>query len=116
MKPENFIYFLTVCGFFIGLFFSVFSGKEALEIFWSSLIVCGIFHIIGIASASFFIKFIDLKTGYNLKREHKEEFLDKMIYFLEKREKYIQDSQYFIENLEKEFLDKKEEGSAVATK
>jgi len=113
MRPENFIYFFTVCGFFIGLFFSVFSGKEPHLIFWSSLIISGIFYIIGLASSGFFIKYFDAKTGYDIKKDSKEEYLDRIIGFLEKREKYIQDSHNFIENLEKEFLDRKDEGFAI---
>ena len=110
MRPENFIYFLTVCGFFMGLVFSIISEMEPYMIFWAAMILSMVFYIIGLASAGMFIKYIDLKAGYNINREHKEEFLDKIIAFLEKREKYIQDSHNFIENLEKEFLSKKDEG------
>jgi len=112
MRPENFIYFLTVSGFFTGLFFSILSGMDAFDIFVWALVISSIFYIIGLGSAGMFIKYVDLKTGYDLKREHKEEFLDKIVLFLEKREKYIQDSHHFIENLEKEFLTKKDEGLA----
>lgn len=113
MRPENFIYFLTVCGFFIGLFFSVFSQEEPGMIFWSSIIISGAFYIIGLASSSFFIKYFDAKHGYNIRKENKEEYLDKIILLLEKRERYIQDSHNFIENLEREFLNKKDERLTV---
>lgn len=110
MRPENFIYFLTICGFFIGLAFSILSGMEALDIFVWSVVLCCVFYIIGLASAGMFIKYVDLKTGYDIRRENKEEFLDRIVLFLEKRDRYIQDSHHFIENLEREFLTKKDEG------
>ncbi len=116
MRPENFIYFLTVCGFFIGLIFSILAGEEAFNIFFSSIVISVAFYIIGLASAGMFIRYVDLKAGYNINKEHKEEFLDRIIQFMEKRERYIQDSHHFIENLEKEFLSKKDEGLAVDKK
>jgi hypothetical protein len=116
MRPENFIYFLTVSGFFIGLIFSILSGLEAFMIFLSSIIISVLFYMIGLGSAGMFIKYVDQKAGYNINRNQKEEFLDKIIVFLEKREKYIQDSHHFIENLEREFLSKKDEGLAVDKK
>ena len=116
MRPENFIYFLTVCGFFIGLSFSILAGEEAFMIFLSAMIISVVFYIIGLGSAGMFIRYVDLKAGYNIHREQKEEFLDRIIQYMEKRERYIQDSHHFIENLEKEFLSKKDEGLALDKK
>ena len=85
-------------------------------IFMSAMIISVVFYMIGLASAGMFIRYIDLKAGYNIHRVEKEEYLDKIIQFMEKRERYIQDSHHFIENLEKEFLSKKDEGLALDKK
>jgi len=85
-------------------------------IFMTAMVLSVTFYIIGLGSAGMFIKYVDLKAGYNIHREQKEEFLDRIIQFMEKRERYIQDSHHFIENLEKEFLSQKDEGLAVDKK
>ena len=106
MRPENFIYFLTLSGFFIGLLFAIFEGLEPGMIFYVTVGVTSIFYMIGLASSSLFVKFIDLKIDYDMHRDKKEEYLEKVIVALEKREKYIDEVHSFIENLEKEFEEK----------
>jgi len=106
MRPENFIYFLTVSGFFIGLLFSIFEGLEPGLMFYVTIGVTTIFYMIGLASASFFVKYVDLKVDYDLGTDKKEEYIKKVVLALEKREKYIDEVHSFIEDLEKEFKEK----------
>jgi hypothetical protein len=104
MHPENFIYFLTACGFFLGLLYSIFVDLGPIDICLSAMLLSMVFYIIGLASTSFFIRFVDMQSNFNIDRKQKEDALDKIVLRLEKREKFIRDSHEFIENLEKEFL------------
>jgi len=104
IKPENFIYFLTVCGFFIGLVFSILTPMEPEMIIWTTISVTAAFYMVGLGSASFFIRYLDVKVGYAINRIEYEEKLDQVIRQIEKREAYIRDSSEFIEDLEQEMM------------
>ncbi|MDR0747030.1 MAG: hypothetical protein LBE89_03960 [Helicobacteraceae bacterium] len=108
IKAENFICFLTSCGFFVGVIFSLLADFEPLMFVAVSIAMCVIFYTISLASASFFIRAIDIKAAYVLDREHYETQLDKVRLQIEKREKYIRDSTRFIEALEDEITKAKE--------
>jgi hypothetical protein len=105
MRPENFIYFLTSNGFFLGLMYAVLVDLDPFMILYSAAMLSIIFYIIGLASSSFFIRYIDMKSNYDIHRKNKEEVLDKIVLRLEKKERFIRDSHEFIVNLEKEFQD-----------
>ena len=104
MRAENFIYFLTLCGFFIGLSFAVLNHSDPVDILWFAFIVSSVFYILALGSTSMFMKHLDLKSEYNLNKEYKEYFLEKFITRIEKRERYIEDTHNFIEQLEKEYF------------
>jgi uncharacterized membrane protein len=109
IRPENFIYFLTVCGFFIGIIFSMVATIEPAMVLWTTISITAVFYMIGLASTSWFIKHIDIKAAYTLNRDYYEEQLDKARDQIEKRESYIRDSTRFIRKLEEEILQKKDE-------
>ena len=55
VKSENFIYFFTICGFFIGLVFSIFNFSEPEDILFYTLEITLVFYlIIHVAVISFF--------------------------------------------------------------
>jgi hypothetical protein len=110
-RSDNFISFLTVVGFFIGLVFAVLHGFEPYKFLYSVLIISGLFYIIGLASSSFFIKYISVREIFTLDKEVLEKTIDMQIYELDKKEDFIRDAHYFIEEIEKEemFFYKKEE-------
>ena len=55
VKSENFIYFFTVCGFFIGLVFSILNFHEPEEILFYTLeITLAFYLIIHVAVMNFF--------------------------------------------------------------
>jgi len=103
MRPENFLYFLSISGFFIGLSFAVFAQDDPFDIFFMAIMISVVFYMVALASSSIFIHYVEYKVGYTLKKTEKEVFLDKMIAQIEKREKFIDDSRYFIQSIEKEF-------------
>lgn len=45
MRPENYVAFFTVCGFFVGLAFSIVSIDEAFDIFCSTLLITFMFYV-----------------------------------------------------------------------
>lgn len=108
MRAENFIYFLTVCGFFIGIMFSILVEIEPAMVLWTTISITAVFYMIGLASSAYFIKYIDIKAAYTLNKDYYEEQLDKARGQIEKREAYIRDSTRFIRMLEEEILQKKD--------
>ncbi len=55
VKSENFIYFFTICGFFIGLVFSILNFGEPEDILFYTLEITLVFYlIIHVAVISFF--------------------------------------------------------------
>jgi len=108
MRPENFISFLTVCGFFIGLIFVTITPMDPMMMVWGTIGISLLFYIIALAGSSYFIKYVDLKSGYDLNRDYYEVQLDKAVKQIERREAYLRDSERFIRNLEKEILENRE--------
>ncbi len=88
MRVENFIYFFTICGFFIGLIFSIVNFNDPLYIlFYTFLIMLFFYLLIHLSIAGF----MDIKTlPKNIFDKSKyEEVNDYFIYELENREKKI---------------------------
>ncbi len=88
MKIENFIYFFTICGFFIGLVFSIINFNDPMYIlFYTFLITLFFYLLIHLSIANF----LDIKTlSKNIFDKSKyEEVSDYFIYELENREKKI---------------------------
>ncbi len=88
MKIENFIYFFTICGFFIGLIFSIINFNDPMYIlFYTFLITLFFYLLIHLSIANF----LDIKTlSKNIFDKSKyEEVSDYFIYELENREKKI---------------------------
>ncbi len=88
MRIENFIYFFTICGFFIGLIFSIINFNEPGNILFYTFIITLFFYLlIHLAIANFLdIKSLSKKI---FNKEKYEEVSDYFIYELENREKKI---------------------------
>jgi uncharacterized membrane protein SpoIIM required for sporulation len=104
-KSENFIYFLSVSGFFIGLIFATIQELEPFEFLWAVIIIFTIFYMIAVASTGFFIKYLGVKNIFYLDKENLEKTIDMQIDELDKKEEIIREAFYFIRNLEQEELD-----------
>ncbi len=88
VKSENFIYFFTVCGFFVGIIFSIINFLEPEEILFYTLgITLAFYLIIHIAIINFF-DFEKIKTFVFNKKDH-ESIGDYFISELESREKVM---------------------------
>ncbi len=88
VKSENFIYFFTISGFFIGLIFSILNFSQAEEILFYTLEITLVFYlIIHVAVMNFFDLDKIGKTVFN-KVEH-ENIGEYFIQELESREKVM---------------------------
>lgn len=88
VKSENFIYFFTISGFFIGLIFSILNFSQAEEILFYTLEITLVFYlIIHVAVMNFFDLSRIGKTVFN-KQDH-ESISEYFIQELDSREKVM---------------------------
>jgi len=103
-RSENFIYFLSVSGFFVGLLFATFQGFEPFEFLWAVIVIFTLFYMLALASTGFFIKYLGVKNIFYLDKENLEKTIDMQINELDKKEDIIREAHYFIKQLEEEEL------------
>jgi len=103
-RSENFIYFLSVTGFFVGLIFAILQGFEPMQFLWAVFVTFTIFYILAMASTSFFIKYVSVKNIFHLDKEGLEKTIDIQINDLDKKEDMIREAYYFIRQIEEEEL------------
>jgi hypothetical protein len=104
MRGENFIFFLASSGFFIGIMFSILHDLNFENFLFATLLITAVFYILGLASVTLYIKYLDIrKISYFNKREI-DEILDIQIQELEKKEDFILESYEFIKQIEEEEL------------
>ncbi len=88
VKSENFIYFFTICGFFIGLIFSILNFDEPEQILFYTLEITLVFYLIIHVAVMNFFDFNRIgKTVFN-KQDH-ENIGDYFIQELDAREKVM---------------------------
>lgn len=102
VSVNNFISFLTISGFFIGLLFAILKLNDPFEIVVAVVFVTALFYIIAIAAAAFFIKNVTFTPRYRIKKEKYETAIETAIMEIEKRELFIRDMYEFIKQLEEE--------------
>jgi L-asparagine transporter-like permease len=105
MRGENFIYFSTVSGFFIGIIFSTIKEFDVIEFIFATIIITLIFYLVALASIAFFIKFVDIKEIVFFDKYEIDNILDSQIKELEKKENFILESYEFIKQIEQEELE-----------
>ncbi len=105
MRGENFIYFATVSGFFIGIIFSIIKGFDFFEFLFATIFITAIFYVIALGGVSLFIKFLDIKQIVFFNKKEIDEILDAQIKNLEKSEDFIIENYEFIKKVEEEELD-----------
>ena len=109
VKSENFIYFFTVCGFFIGLMFSILNFSEAENILFYTFEITLFFYLtIHIAVMNFFDFNRIGKLVFN-KVEH-ENISEYFIHELDSREKVMESLLVSIDNMNQKY-DKMTKGS-----
>ncbi len=88
MQPENFIYFFTVCGFFIGFIFSILSFSQPEDILLYTIEITLFFYLF---IHVVIMNFVDIKRfGKSLfKKDEYEEVSDFFVSELDIREKRL---------------------------
>ena len=85
MPANGFIGFITSQGFFVGIIFAVLKYDDPIAILFASLIVTGLFYMLGQISVSYFVRSIAVRMGNFPKIEH-EYMLDEFAKAIQKRE------------------------------
>jgi len=102
MRGENFIFFLASSGFFVGIIFSILHNLDFDEFLYATLLITALFYLLGLATVTFFIKFLDIKKIIYFNKHEIDEILDIQIKELEKKEDFILESYEFIKKIEEE--------------
>lgn len=105
MRGENFIYFATVSGFFIGIIFAILKDLDVFNFLISVFLVTASFYLVSLGSVTFFIKYLDIKKIVFFDKFSIDEILDVQIKELEKKEDFIYKNYEFIKEIEKEELE-----------
>lgn len=89
MRPENYVAFFTVCGFFIGLSFSIVSIDGGFEILVFTCLITFVFYILVHISI---MNFVDINkiSGRVFNKEKYEETSNSLINDLSVREKKME--------------------------
>lgn len=88
--PENFVAFFTVCGFFIGLSFSVISIEGAFEMIVFTVLITFLFYMLIHISVMFFIDTEKVGIGRQFDVGEYEMINDLIIGDLDNRDKRIE--------------------------
>ncbi|AJC90141.1 putative membrane protein [Campylobacter subantarcticus LMG 24377] len=108
MRPENFVAFFTVCGFFIGLMFTIVNIEDAVEIVVYTCLITFVFYVLIHIVIMIFVD-VHKISGRSFNKEKYENENNSFIAELAAREKKMD---YLLEKLQEEREDvKKAEGS-----
>lgn len=114
VSVNNFISFLVVTGFFVGLIFGVVKLNDPFQILVAVAFITITFYIISLGAAALFIKSMKYKPRYRIKTQKYENTLDSVVVELEKREDQIKEIYDFIRELEQEEYDEIRRDSQLA--
>lgn len=85
MPANGFIGFITAQGFFIGLVYAVLRFNDPIALLVVTLMVTGVFYMIGQISTSYFVRYIQVRAGNFPKNEY-ELLVDQFSDEIQKRE------------------------------
>jgi len=89
LKTENFVYFFTVCGFFIGLVFSILKFSSAFDIGFYTLVITLFFYLFIHFVLTYFIQTKDDLENTIFDKKKYEYFANQQILEIEKKEDKI---------------------------
>ncbi len=90
MRGANFVAFLTVQGFFIGVVFGLIKSDTAEGMLYYTFLITIFFYLFAHLSVAFYFRTIKSRGVYFPKDAH-EHHLDLIIHEIKKREDYIDD-------------------------
>lgn len=88
MLGENFVYFFTVQGFFVGIIFGVLKSFDAEGLFVYTFLITVFFYLFSHVIIAFYYRTITAK-GYLFPKDAHEKDLDMFVKEINKREKLI---------------------------
>ncbi len=88
MLSENFIYFFTVQGFFVGIIFGLLKSFDAEGLLSYTLFITAFFYLFGHLIIGLYYKTMNVKSYYFPKDLHEKE-LDMFVEEIKKREQII---------------------------
>ncbi|AJD01138.1 putative membrane protein [Campylobacter lari] len=103
MRPENFVAFFTVCGFFIGLMFTIVNIEDAVEIVVYTCLITFVFYVLIHIVIMIFVD-VNKISGRSFNKEKYENENNSFIAELAAREKKMD---YLLEKLQEEREDLK---------
>ncbi len=94
MLGENFVYFFTVQGFFVGIIFGILKSFDAEGLLLYTFLITTFFYLFSHIIIAFYFRTLTAKSYFFPKEAHEKE-LDLFVKEINKREKFI-DSVYKI--------------------
>jgi len=88
MLGENFVYFFTVQGFFVGIVFGILKSFDAEGLLLYTFFITTFFYLFSHIIIAFYFRTIAMKT-YGFPKEIHEKHLDIIVKEINKREKII---------------------------
>ncbi len=88
MLGENFVYFFTVQGFFVGIVFGILKSFDAEGLLLYTFFITAFFYLFSHVIIAFYFRTIVMKT-YGFPKELHEKHLDKIVKEINKRENLI---------------------------
>ena len=88
MLGENFVYFFTVQGFFVGIVFGILKSFDAEGLLLYTFFITTFFYLFSHLIIAFYFKTIAMKT-YGFPKELHEKHLDIIVREINRREKMI---------------------------
>ncbi len=88
MLGENFVYFFTVQGFFVGIVFGILKSFDAEGLLLYTFFITTFFYLFSHIIIAFYYRTINAKTYYFPKVSHEKD-LDFFVHEITKREKMI---------------------------
>lgn len=88
MLGENFVYFFTVQGFFVGIIFGILKSFDAESLLTYTFVITIFFYLFSHLVVAFYFKTISPKA-YSFPRDRHEKQLDLFVKEINKREKLI---------------------------
>ena len=88
MLGENFVYFFTVQGFFVGIIFGILKSFDAEGLFIYTFVITLFFYLFSHVIIALYYKTITAKA-YNFPKDEHEQELDMIVHEINKREKLI---------------------------
>jgi len=88
MLGENFVYFFTIWGFFVGIIFGILKSMDAEGLLTYTFLITIFFYLFSHVIIAFYYRTIVVKA-YNFPKDAHEEDLDFFVKEINKREKLI---------------------------